>query len=67
MQKPLPSPKETLITTNEMARRVGVEGATIRRAYCVRGHYMNMRPVKLPNGRLLWPESSLNAILSREN
>lgn len=37
----------------EAAEILGIKPATIRRAYCVDGHYMGVVPEKLPNGRLL--------------
>jgi hypothetical protein len=29
---------------------------------CVNGHYLDIVPKKLPNGRLLWPEAEVKAI-----
>lgn len=43
-------------TTNELARRFHVQGDTLRRNLCVNGHFMGLKPIKLPNGRLLWPD-----------
>jgi len=54
------------LTTAELARELGVKPATVHRAYCVRGHYMGIRPVKLPNRRLLWPVSEVEALLNGE-
>jgi hypothetical protein len=42
------------VTTKVFAQTVGCQDATIRRSYCVNGHYLGLRPTKLPNGRLLW-------------
>lgn len=42
-------------TTEELARRLGLRPQTLRAALCRNGHYFGLRPVKLPNGRLLWP------------
>lgn len=42
------------LSTNQMGAALGVKGGTIRRGLCVNGHYMGLRPVKLPNGRLIW-------------
>lgn len=52
------------ITTAEFAAACRVQSATIRRAFCVAGHYMNVRPLKLVNGRLLWPRVAVDQILS---
>jgi hypothetical protein len=51
------------VPTVEFARCLGVQPATIRRGLCVDGHYMNLKPVKLPNRRLLWPMEEIKRIL----
>ena len=43
------------INTKEFAALVRVDPQTIRRALCVNGHYLGLKPLKLPNHRLLWP------------
>jgi hypothetical protein len=50
------------ITTNELGRALGVQPATIRRGLCVQGHYMSLKPVKLPNNRLLWAADAVMAL-----
>ena len=45
------------ITTKNLAEMLGVQPDTVRRGYCVKGHYMGIIPCKLPNNRLLWPEA----------
>lgn len=52
-----------ILTTNDLARALGVQGPTIRRAYCVRGEYLGLKPIKLPNGRLGWPEEDVRHLL----
>lgn len=42
-------------TTEQFAQIFSVKPDTVRRALCVNGEYMGLRPVKLPTGRLLWP------------
>lgn len=54
------------ITTKEAARILGVQAETIRRALCIGGNYLNLRPVKLPNRRLLWPIADIKKILEGE-
>ena len=49
---------EALMTTKEFAGLLRVEPATVRRGLCVNCHYMGVRPIKLPNRRLLWPEKA---------
>lgn len=54
------------LNTNDFAAKLGVKGQSVRRALCLAGHYMGVRPVKLPNGRLLWPAERLNRLTSGE-
>ncbi len=56
---------ENFLTTNEFARKLCVTAATVRRGLCVNGHYLGIRPVKLPNGRLLWTESHTDEIIEQ--
>ena len=51
-------------TTDELAARLRVKPATIRHGLCANGHYMGMRPVKLPNRRLLWDAAQAEAIIN---
>jgi predicted site-specific integrase-resolvase len=46
---------KTHLTTEELAELLGVKPSTLRRGLCVNGHYLKIKPVKLSNGRLLWP------------
>jgi hypothetical protein len=59
-------PKE-FFSTKEFARLICIEPATISRGLCVNGHYMGVRPLKLPNGRLLWPRQSVEKLLTGED
>jgi len=43
------------VTTPMFARRFGVKPDTVRHNLCINGHFMGVKPLKLPNGRLLWP------------
>lgn len=54
------------LTTNEFAASMGVKGDSVRRRLCVTGHYLGIRPIKLPNGRLLWPEDERQRVLRGE-
>ena len=54
------------ISTEEFAELSKVKAGTIRRGLCVDCHYMNIRPVKLPNGRLLWPLEPVEKLLNGE-
>jgi len=55
LQKILPSLHPSALTTDTLARALGVKAGTIRRGLCVDGHYLGLTPTKLGNGRLLWP------------
>ena len=44
------------IATDQIASRFGVKGDTVRRNLCVKGHFLGLRPMKMPNGRLLWED-----------
>lgn len=54
------------IDTLEAAQRLRIKPQTLRRSLCLSGHYLGMRPVKLPNGRLLWDSAAVDALLSGE-
>ena len=54
------------VTTEEMTCRFGVAAQTPRASLCRLGHWMGMRPVKLPNGRLLWDAAEIERLLSGE-
>ena len=60
----LDSPKH--LTTDEIARALGVQGNTVRRGLCIHGHYMGIVPVKLPNNRLLWPVAAVDQLLNKD-
>jgi len=53
-------------STEEFAGKVRVKSNSVRRGYCVDGHYMGIKPVKLPNGRLLWPAAEVNKLTHGE-
>lgn len=44
------------VPTSVLAGRFGVQPDTIRRNLCVKGHFLSLKPLKLPNSRLLWPD-----------
>jgi len=49
-------------TTEELAGRLGLRPQTLRAALCRNGHYYGLRPVKCPNGRLLWPADAFEKL-----
>jgi hypothetical protein len=54
------------LDTAEAAERLRIRPQTLRRALCLQGHYYGMRPVKLPNGRLLWDAADLDRLTAGE-
>lgn len=54
------------IPTEQAAQKLGVKANTLRTHLCLRGHYFNIVPKKLPNRRLLWPADKIDALLSGE-
>jgi hypothetical protein len=45
-----------VINTEEYANRRLVKADSVRRRLCTHGSYFGDVPVKLPNGRLGWPD-----------
>lgn len=54
------------ISTEEMAAMLRIVPQTPRAALCRQGHYLGMRPVKLPNGRLLWDATEVERLTAGE-
>lgn len=54
----------TALTTGVLADGLGIKPQTLRAAICHHGHYYGIRPVKLPNGRLLWPADAIDRLTS---
>jgi hypothetical protein len=52
------------VTTEEAAATLRVASQTPRASLCRLGHWMGMRPVKLPNGRLLWDAAEVERLAS---
>lgn len=53
------------LTTEEFAAEIKVRPQSIRKRYCQTGSYWGIRPVKVPNGRLLWPADSRERFMQR--
>lgn len=51
-------------TTEALADGLGLKPQTLRAAYCKNGHWCKLVPVKLPNGRLLWPADAIVRLTS---
>ena len=54
------------MTTERLAAELGMRAQSIRRRYCLTGSYFSLRPVKLPNRRLLWPADALEQLAHRK-
>ncbi len=52
------------ITTDELANRLRVVPQTVRAGLCRKGHYLGLKPVKLPNGKLLWDSADADRLLN---
>ncbi len=51
------------LSTNEFADELGVKPHTVHRSHCEKGHYLGIKPIKLPNGRLLWLTAKIDKLL----
>jgi len=56
---------ENGLSTAELARQSLATAGSIRVRYCKTGSYFGIRPLKLPNGRLLWPIDSLRQLTAQ--
>lgn len=52
------------ISTSEFASECKVQPNTIRASLCANGHYLGIRPQKMPNGRLMWPVDEVQQLLA---
>lgn len=53
-------------TTSETATMLRTTPQTIRSGLCRNGHYLGLKPVKLPNGKLLWDSTAIQRLVSGE-
>jgi hypothetical protein len=63
---PIPDHPPRSYTTEQTAFAFGVKPHTLRVSLCERGEYLGIRPVKLPNRRLLWPADAVDALARGE-
>ena len=47
------------LTTDEFAERYLVKPQSVRKQYSTKGSYFGIKPRKLPNGKLAWPDNTL--------
>jgi hypothetical protein len=52
------------LTTEEFAHAIGILSQSVRKRWAETGSYFGVRPVKLPNGRLKWPDDSLERLIA---
>lgn len=50
-------------STKEYAGMARVSTQTIRFSHCVNGHYLTVKPVKMPNRFLAWPADDVDRVL----
>jgi len=55
-----------MITTETLSLKLGgrPRPQSIRAALCRNGHWCGLRPTKLPNGMLGWPDDSIERLLA---
>lgn len=51
------------LTTDEFAAQNLVESQTVRKQYSLSGSYFGVKPIRLPNRRLLWPDNTIEELL----
>ncbi|NKJ45852.1 DNA-binding protein [Burkholderia sp. SG-MS1] len=51
-----------LLSTDELATLLTLRPQSIRKRLCQTGAYFCLRPVKMPNGRLMWPADSIEQL-----
>lgn len=54
------------IQTAAFARQLGYRPASIRTAVWRNGHFNGIKPIKLPNGRLLWPADAVERLTAAD-
>ena len=58
--------RQALIPNADFARLLGVKRQSMNTAVFRNSHYCNITPVKLPNGRLMWPADEVNRLIAGE-
>jgi len=58
--------QQTHVTTKQIAKILGVNPDTIRRSLCVNGHYLGLKPVKMPNRMLMWAVVNVDKLFSED-
>jgi hypothetical protein len=53
------------VTTNEFAAKIGIQHTSIHRRVCITGSYFGIRPTRLVNGRLIWPDDAVEQLVTQ--
>lgn len=51
------------LTTDAFAAQYLVDAQTVRKRLSLHGSYFGVKPLRLPNRRLLWPAGSLSTLI----
>ena len=54
------------LNTEEFAKLLHIKPSSVRTNLCLNGHVYGIKPIKLPNRRLLWSANAVNALLNGE-
>jgi hypothetical protein len=54
------------LSTSEFAQRNLVKPQTVRKQHSATGSYFGVRPVVLPNRKLLWPDNSIQQLIANK-
>ena len=57
---------QEFLSTQDFAEKLLVTPGTVRQRLCRTQSYFGVKPLKGPNGRLLWPKEALDWLLKRE-
>lgn len=58
---------QTHVSTEAAARLFNVQPNTLRASLCRQGHYLGIRPRKLPNRLLAWPLEDISRVMQGED
>jgi hypothetical protein len=61
--KQSPPAEHFRFTTDQFAAQYLVDAQTIRKRLSSHGSYFGVKPLRLPNRRLLWPADSIGALI----
>lgn len=55
---------DQLLPTDQYAAQNFVQPQTVRKRYAATGSYFGIRPLVMPNGRLMWPSDTIERLLA---